>query len=135
MPRLEPAEPIRLADRNHENYPSCHCTIFKKDGSMTDFKHTQSDPLGSQRNMFSRTLDAPPSKVCSDIFPTPQRAASQTVESSSFQGTQTGYIFNLKEEGSQDILQMKNPLRARVHAQISAAGSSIGVYSFSYSCP
>ena len=41
----------------------------KKDGSMTDFKHPQSDPHGRHRKMFSRTLDAPPSKVCSDIFP------------------------------------------------------------------
>ena len=26
-PRLEPMAPIRLADRNHAHYPSCHCTI------------------------------------------------------------------------------------------------------------
>ena len=29
-PRLEPAAPIRLADRNHAHYPSRHCTILKK---------------------------------------------------------------------------------------------------------
>ena len=29
VPRLEPTAPIRLADRNHAHYPSCHRTIFK----------------------------------------------------------------------------------------------------------
>ena len=28
--RLEPTAPIRLADRNHAHYPSCHRTILKK---------------------------------------------------------------------------------------------------------
>ena len=39
-PRLEPTAPIRLGDRNHAHYPSRHCTILKKDISMTDFQHT-----------------------------------------------------------------------------------------------
>ena len=29
-PRFEPTAPIRLADRNHAHYPSCHRTIFNK---------------------------------------------------------------------------------------------------------
>ena len=29
-PRLEPMAPIRPADINHDHYPSCHRTIFKK---------------------------------------------------------------------------------------------------------
>ena len=29
VPTLEPAAPIRLADRNHAHYPSRHCTIHK----------------------------------------------------------------------------------------------------------
>ena len=28
-PRLEPAAPIRLADRNHARSPSRHCTILE----------------------------------------------------------------------------------------------------------
>ena len=52
VPRLEPTAPIRLADRNHAHYPSRHRTILKKDGSMTDFQHTQSDPHGSHRKML-----------------------------------------------------------------------------------
>ena len=53
VPRLEPAAPIHQADRNHVHYPSRHCTILKKkDGSMTDFQHTQSDPHGSHRKML-----------------------------------------------------------------------------------
>ena len=49
-------------------------------------------PTRESSEDVTRTLDAPPSKVRSDIFPTPQRATSQTVESSSLQGAQTGYI-------------------------------------------
>ena len=40
MPTLEPTAPIRLADTNHAHYPSRHCTILKKHGSMTDFQLT-----------------------------------------------------------------------------------------------
>ena len=58
-PRLEPAAPIRLADRNHAHYPSRHCTILKKDSSMTDFERTHSNPHGSHWKMFSRTLGTP----------------------------------------------------------------------------
>ena len=55
-PRLEPTAPIRLADRNHAHNPSRRRTILKKkDGSMTED--------------VTRTLDSPPSKVRSDIFP------------------------------------------------------------------
>ena len=55
-PRLEPTAPIRLADRNRAHYPSRHCTILKKDGSMTDFQHAWSNPHGSHMKMFPRTL-------------------------------------------------------------------------------
>ena len=53
VPRLETTAPIRLADRNHAHYPSRQRTILKKkDGSMTDFRHTQIDPHGSHRKML-----------------------------------------------------------------------------------
>ena len=52
-PRLEPTAPIRLADQNHAYYSSRHRTILKKDGSMTDFKHTQSDPYRSHRRCYT----------------------------------------------------------------------------------
>ena len=58
VPRLEPMAPIRLADRNHAHYPSRQRTILKKDGSMTDFQHTQSDPHGSHRKLLHVLLTA-----------------------------------------------------------------------------
>ena len=61
----------------------------KKDGSMTDFKHTQSDPHGSHRKMLHVFLTHLPPRCALTFFPTPQRATSQTVESSSLQGAQT----------------------------------------------
>ena len=45
--------PIRLADQNHTHYPSRRTVLKKKDGSMTDFKHTQSDPHGSREKCQS----------------------------------------------------------------------------------
>ena len=92
-PRIEPVAPIRLADQNHTHYPSCHCTILKKrwlnDGLPA---HAVRCTRESSEDV-TRTLDAPPSKVHSDISsPTPQRATSQTVESSSLQGAQTRCI-------------------------------------------
>ena len=90
VPRLEHTAPIRLADRNHAHYPSRHRTILKKkDGSMTDFQHTQSDPHGSHRKMVHVLLTHLPPRCALTFFNTPQRATSQLVESSSFQGAQT----------------------------------------------
>ena len=58
--------PSRPKSRELSITPSHHPQ--QKDGSMTDFKNTQFDPHGSHRKMFPRTLNAPPSKVRSDIF-------------------------------------------------------------------
>ena len=41
----------------------------------------------------TRTLDAPPSKVRSDIFPRFRRASSQTLENTSFQGAHRTNIY------------------------------------------
>ena len=71
-PRLEPAAPIRLADRNHAHYPSSHRTILKKDGSMKDFKNAQSEPHGSHRKMLLSTLDAPNPWCALTLFPLPK---------------------------------------------------------------
>ena len=76
VPRLEPAAPIRLADRNHAHYPSRHLTILKKYGSMMDFKNTRSDPHESHQML--NTLDAPNPWCALTLFPTP-RATSQAV--------------------------------------------------------
>ena len=70
-PRLEPTAPIRLADRNPAHYPSRHCTILKKDGSMTDFQHTQSDPHGSHRKMLHVLLTHLPPRCVLTFSPTP----------------------------------------------------------------
>ena len=68
-PRLEPAAPIRLADRNHAHYPSRRCTILIKrwldDGLQA---HAIRSTQESSEDV-TRTLDAPPAKVRSDIFP------------------------------------------------------------------
>ena len=68
-PRLEPTAPIRLADRNHANYPSRQCTILNKrrldDGLPA---HAIRSTRESSEDV-TRTLDAPHSKVRSDIFP------------------------------------------------------------------
>ena len=76
-PRLEPAAPIRLADRNHAHYPSCRRTIPKKrwfsDGLQAHA--IWSTPESSED--VTRTLDAHPSKVHSDIFPHSWRTSSQ----------------------------------------------------------
>ena len=68
VPRLEPMAPIRLADRNHAHYPSRHRTILKKrqldDGLPA---HTIRSTRESSEDVI-RPLDAPLSKVRSDIF-------------------------------------------------------------------
>ena len=86
MPRLEPAAPIRIADRNHTHYPSRRLTILNKrwldDGLQA--RAIQSTRESSEN--VPRTLDASPSKVRSDIFPRSRRASSQTLENTSLQG-------------------------------------------------
>ena len=69
VPSLEPTAPIRLADRNHAHYPSRHCTILKKRrlGDGLPAHAIQSRRQSSK--VLTRTLDPPPSKVRSDIFP------------------------------------------------------------------
>ena len=68
-PRLEPTALIRLADRNNAHHPSRRCTILKKrwlnDGLQA---HVVRSTRESSEDV-TRTLDAPPSKVRSDIFP------------------------------------------------------------------
>ena len=91
-PRLKPAAPIRLADRNHAHYPSRRRTVLKKRRLDDGLQEHAIRTTRESSEDVTRTLDAPPSKVRSDIFPTPQRATSQTVGSSSLQGAQTGYI-------------------------------------------
>ena len=71
-PRLEPAAPIRIADRNHMHYPSRHRTILKKDGSMTDFQHTQSDAHGSDRKMLHVLLTHLPPRCALTFSPLPK---------------------------------------------------------------
>ena len=69
MPRLEPTAPIRLADRNHAHYLSRHRTVLIKrqldDGLPA---HAIRSTRESSEDV-TRTLDAPPSKARSDIFP------------------------------------------------------------------
>ena len=73
--------------------------------------------------MFSRTLDAPPSKVRSDIFsPLPKGQPVKRLRAPPSKELKQE-VFNLKEEGSQNILQMKNPLRARVRAETRTCGT------------
>ena len=99
-PRLEPAAPIRLADRNHAHYPSRHCTILKKrwldDGLPA---HAFQSTRESSEDV-TRTLDAPHSKVSSD-FPRSRRASSQTLENTSLQGAQRTKTY-LSERRSQN---------------------------------
>ena len=73
--------------------------------------------------MFSRTLDAPPSKVRSDIFfPLPKGQPVKRLRAPPSKELKQE-VFKLKEEGSQNILQMKNPLRARVRAETRTCGT------------
>ena len=101
-PRLEPAAPIHLADKNHAHYPSRHCTILKKrwlnDGLPA---HAIRSTWESSEDV-TRTLDAPPSKVRSDIFSRSRRASSQMLQNTSLQGAQRTKIFFSRKEGSQN---------------------------------
>ena len=75
MPRLEPTALIRLADRNHTHYPSRHCTILKKRRLNDGLPAHANRSTRESSEDFTRTLDAPPSKVRSDIFPAPKGQA------------------------------------------------------------
>ena len=79
-PRLEPTAPIRLADWNHAHYPSRHCTILKKRWLNDGLPAHAIQSTRESSEDVTRTLDAPPSKVHSDIFPRSRRASSQTLE-------------------------------------------------------
>ena len=50
----------------------------KKDGSMTDFQHTQPDPHGSHRKMLHVLLTHLPTRCALTFFPRSRRASSQT---------------------------------------------------------
>ena len=91
-PRLEPTAPIRLAERNHAHYPSRQRTILKKRWLNDGLQAHAIQSTRKSSEDVTRTLEAPPSKVRCDIFPTPQRATRQTVESSSIQEAQTRCI-------------------------------------------
>ena len=69
--RLEPTAPIRLADRNHANYPSRQRTILKKRRFDDGFPAHAIRSKRESSEDVTHTLDAPPSMVRSDIFPTP----------------------------------------------------------------
>ena len=101
-PRLEPAALIRLADRNNAHYPSRRRTILKKkDGSMTDFKRTHSDPHGSHRKMLHVLLTHLPPRCALTFFPRSRRASSQTLENTSLQGAQRSKIYYSERRESQ----------------------------------
>ena len=78
-PRLEPTAPIRLADRNHAYYPSCHRTILKKKRKEKKKKRWLNDELQAHAirstreslQDITRTLDAPPSRCVLTFSPTP----------------------------------------------------------------
>ena len=69
VPRLEPTALICLPDRNHTRYRSGQRTILKKrwlgDGLLARAIRSTRD---SSEDVL-RTLDTPPSKVRSDVFP------------------------------------------------------------------
>ena len=118
MPRLEPAAPIRLADRNNAHYPSRRRTILKKrwldDGLQT---HAFRSTWESSEDV-TRTLDAPPSKVRSDIFPHSLKGRQPVRRLRAPPSKELKQDLNkLKEEGSQNKLKTKNPRRARARAE------------------
>ena len=69
VPRLEPTAPICLADRNYVHYPSHHCTIFKKRWLSNGLPARMIQCAQEWSEDVTRTLDAPPSKMRSDISP------------------------------------------------------------------
>ena len=75
---------------------------------MTDFQHTQFDPHGSHRKMLHVLLTHLPPRYALTFFPTPQRATSQTVESSSLQGARTGCIQFERRRESEYITDEKS---------------------------
>ena len=114
-PRLEPTAPIRIADRNHAHYPSRHRILIKRwlnDGLQAHLIR----PTRESSEDVTRILDAPPSKVRSDIFPRSRRASSQTLENTSLQGAQRTKVLSRKK-GVRINYTLKNPQRARVHAE------------------
>ena len=108
-PRLEPAAPIRLAGQSNAHCPSRHRTILKKrwlnDGLPA---HAIRSTRQSSEDV-TRTLDALPSKVRSDIFPRSRRASSQMLENTSLQGAQRTKIFSRKKGVRINYMFKKSP--------------------------
>ena len=100
-PRLEPAAPIRLADQNHTHYPSRHRAILNKRWLDDGLQARAIRSTRESSEDVTRTLDAPPSKVRSDIFPRSRRASSQTLENTSLQGAQRTKIYNSERRESE----------------------------------
>ena len=100
-PRLNPTAPIRLADQNPAHSPSRHCTILKKRRLNDRLPAHMNQSTRESSEDVTRTLDAPPSKVRSDIllFPRSRRASSQTLENTSLQGAQRTKIFFSGKKG------------------------------------
>ena len=103
-PRLEPTAPIRLADRNHAHYPSRHCTILKKDSSMTDFQHTQSDPHGSHRKMLHVLFTHLPPRCALTFFPAPEGPAVKRLRTPPSKVLKE-QRYMIRKEGSQNKLK------------------------------
>ena len=102
VPRLEPTARIRLADGNPAHYPSRHCTILKKDGSMTEFNCTQSDHTGVIGRCLQVRLTH---QICgvADVFPAPGGQRVKRLKHQ-IQGAKQEKLY-LKEEGSQNTYE------------------------------
>ena len=131
VPRLDPTAPIRLADRNQAHYPSRQRTILKKrrldDGLPA---HAIRSTRESSEDV-TRTLDAPPSKVRSDIFPTPKGQPVRWLRAPPSKELNQD-VYKLKEEGSQNKLKLKNPRRARARAETRTCGTDSPIYIYIY---
>ena len=68
-PRLEPTAPIRLGDQNCAPCALRHRTILKKRSLDDGLQAHAFQSTWESSEDVTRTLDAPPSKVRSDIFP------------------------------------------------------------------
>ena len=112
--------PSRSKSREPSITPSHHPQ--KKDGSMTDFKHTQSDPHGSYRKMSHALFTHLPPGCALTFSPLPKGQPVKRLRAPPSKELKQE-VFNLKEEGSQNILQMKNPLKARVRVETRTCGT------------
>ena len=69
MARLEHTAPIRLSDQNQAHYQSRNRTVLKKRQLDDGLPARANRSTRESSEDVTRTLDAPPSKVRSDIFP------------------------------------------------------------------